>query len=144
MNKSMIWKLTVGDIVFKHNSDLLATLGSLGEPEQVREDILAKWWNIKSERELLQTLNWLEKEGHSSIYRQAKKGKATEFQKYFIEEFSGVLKGIDLTAWDLGRYASLARWGYHAGYLNEERFWSILDKTPCSLQFVRFACRPCC
>ena len=134
MNKAMVWKLSVGDIVFKHNCDLLATLGSLDDPEQVRDDILAKWWNIKSERDLLQTLGWLETDGHSAIYRQAKAGKSTEFQKFFIKEFQDVLQGVDLTAWDLGRYVSLVRWGHHAGYLNEDKLWKMLDRTCSRLQ----------
>jgi len=134
MNKSMIWKLSVGDIVFKHNGDLLATFGCLDEPAQVRDDILAKWWNIKSERDLLQTLEWLDNEGHSAIYRQASSGKATDFQKFFINEFKEVLKGVDLTAWDLGRYASLVRWGHHAGFITEKRAWELLQRTSSRLQ----------
>lgn len=134
MNKAVLWKLSAGDIVFKYNCDVLATFGSLDNPEIVRDDILKKWWNIKNEQDLRHTLDWLEQEGHSEIYRQALKGKATEFQKFFIKEYGNTLKDVDLTAWDLGRYASLIRWGHHAGYITESEVWTYLNRTSRKLQ----------
>lgn len=134
MNKSALWKLAVGDIVFKFNGDLVSTLGSVDEPKEVLEQILDAWWNIKDTKSLLKTLEWLEHEGHSSIYKRALAGEANGFQKRFIKKFGDTLAGVDLLAWDLGRYSSIVRWGHHAGLINEDQAWVLLNRTSLRLQ----------
>jgi len=83
MNFAKLWPLAVSDILFKFNGDALCTLGCLGTADQIRDQMLKKWWGIGSRDELFKTLDWLSNEGHSKFHRALNAGQfSAEEYKY--------------------------------------------------------------
>jgi tetratricopeptide (TPR) repeat protein len=135
LDKARIWKLAIGDILFKVNCDVLSSFGSLESATFVADQLLGGQWGIYDRESLLEVLQELLDHGDSEIYQQCVEGNArTSFEDSFIREFEPRLTHCHLRAWDIGRYATLARWGQHVGFLTEEEYWSILAPAARELQ----------
>lgn len=118
-------------------------------PEHVKA-MLATAWGIEDRSSLLETLGWLESEGHRGEYERIRalfkqkgefKQDATELIRdepwaqgmdaeevvSFRNKATGMLdfwKGhSSLLGWDLGRAIWLCRWGALVGFLSEEEAW---------------------
>lgn len=107
--------------------------------------ILKKWWRINDRNELLESIKKLEKHGHNETYLKLcdilKNSPEEELksiiQKYnlsdkeanyyiFLKNNYTVAVAVNIVSWDLGRAASLIRWGYQVGYLSEAEAWNLL------------------
>jgi hypothetical protein len=90
----------------------------------------------------MDSLLWLDNEGHRRDFKQWGEKIQTltkdEYEKLLIENqnndktlnkikvaaaYYKILGDKSLLGWDYGRYISLCRWGYLAGYLSEEEAW---------------------
>lgn len=90
---------------------------------------LTEWWGISSPEEALDTLTWLQQEGH----RQAFNSKLRKEPAYWQQEFAGkkaITYSADLHvgAWDYARLVNVARWSYDCQYLSWEQAWPFIAK----------------
>ncbi|MDH5650668.1 MAG: DUF1266 domain-containing protein [Gammaproteobacteria bacterium] len=134
MESDKAWMLTTGDVIFKYNTDVLCSLGSLMSKQAVIDDILKPSWDVSDKNTLHETLEWLLEGGHSAFYRNAFNEPKGKFQREFVEEFAGDINGRELKAWDLGRFVMVARWGHYAGFLTETQLWEQLRPVCQTLQ----------
>ncbi len=133
LNADKLWKLTIGDIHFKTAEDIICSLGSFFSPQQVKDEQLKKGWQVTGRETLITTLAWLEQQGHSSIYNKTSE-RSAGFELNFYLKHHDTLKNTSLLAWDLGRFATLARLGQYAGYITEDEYWAWMEKVAPRLQ----------
>lgn len=74
-------------------------------------------WNVESKEQLMETLAWLQQTGHRQQFAQQTGEQAGQF-----------------LGWDLGRYISVAGYGFVAGYLTEEEAWGMILPAAKNLQ----------
>lgn len=122
--------------------DLLG--GSERTPAEINRwrDCLAKWWGVRSRAELLETLRWLDEDGHrrefNALARVLSQASATQLDAIqtrcsadptlsnrveLIRKYQKELGAKGILAWDYGRYVSLCGWGYIVGFLTEDEAW---------------------
>lgn len=144
------WGIALSAILSHCNRSNLETL-ELGEinEESIKQwkGVLSDWWGIESRKELLDMLKWLYNEGHSKSYDNyvnllqknpgltanelAKKYALKERESKRLIYVESAIKKENkgsLTGWDLGRYVSICRWGYHSGYLSEQEAYRYIAK----------------
>jgi hypothetical protein len=139
--------LAFSAILASVNNESLAELNEGPVSDEVRKrelQLLDEWWNVKSRDDLLNTLKWIEEGGHRKVLWEMREHlkllpvenlldeifKDTGDKDKFNSKLMAALslgkpkrKVVDITAWDYGRYISLCRWGYQAGYITEEEAW---------------------
>jgi len=115
--------VTMGDIIFKHNTDVLCSLGSIRSKDEIKE-MLKDDWGIPNRESFLSALAWMSTQGHSLDYRQAAANKNEPHP--FVEYYSERIGDKELKAWDLGRFASTSRYGLYVGYIGVDEFWELL------------------
>lgn len=71
--------------------------------------VLKYEWDVQNKEQLIGVLNWLLEQGH----RQEMTKRTGEAPERFL-------------AWDLGRYVSVAGYGFVAGYLTEAEAWGMI------------------
>jgi hypothetical protein len=122
--------------------DLLG--GSERTPAEIKRwrDCLAKWWGVRSRAELLETLRWLDEDGHRRAFNdlaralpQASAAQLDAIQKRcsedptfsnrvdIVRKYQKELGTKSILAWDYGRYVSLCGWGYVVGFLTADEAW---------------------
>ena len=140
------WALGCAAILAERNRyrhDLLGTsYRSHKNIEYCKHFLVVSGWDIRNRDDLMDSLLWLDNEGHRRDFMQwGKKIQSLtkdEYEKLLIEhqsndktlnkikvatEYYKILGDKSLLGWDYGRYISLCRWGYLAGYLSEEEAW---------------------
>ncbi len=142
------WALATTAIMFEFNADrhdLLAGAVANPDGEAKGKQLLSDWWSVDTKDELLDTLNWLQFEGHRADFDELGRQVSAMNEMQFESTKAAVLideqqthrldvvrknyrllgnKGI--LAWDLVRYIALCRWGYLAGYLSDVEAWDLI------------------
>lgn len=139
------WVLAATALTFEVNGDrrdLLAGTPATLDAEKHQKELLVKWWGVSSRAQLLDTLHWLQFEGHRARYEalvaQVKGMKGADFMEaaaaleddpdqlhrlLFLQQHPQHLERRGMLAWDLVRYLNLCRWAYVSGYLTEAEAW---------------------
>ncbi len=132
------WAIAAGANMAALREDRLDTLAT-GKSAQEMRTMLHDWWDIHDAKSLSETLDWLEREGHSARYRQARAlvGDVSE-QEYelILAQVSGKARmqlqvarrnplspQQALRGWDLARSINITRAAFDAGYIDETRAW---------------------
>ena len=142
--------LAFSAILSSVNNESLSELNEGPVSDELRkrqQQSLYEGWNVKSRDDLLNTLQWIEEDGHRKVLWEMREHlkllpienlleevfKDTNDKNDFNRKLMAALslgapqrKVVDITAWDYGRYVSLCRWGYICGYLTEEEAWEMI------------------
>ncbi len=147
-SESKRWLLALPALVNRANGESHTTL----EVELISREATAEhsrrlqeWWGIKNRNDLLKQISKLEEHGHNERYQRllellivhpdmapqkivAVYHLTRKDKNYlnFLSENLEKAQQTELLAWDWGRAAALARWGYQSGYLEEREAWIIL------------------
>jgi hypothetical protein len=110
--------------------------------------MLEEWWNVYNRNDLLNTLKWLEEEGHSAEFEDLAEFFAEnpelsdadlericeEDEELCFSQLDCVRKYYQLVgdrfikAWDYGRYVFLCRDGYVCQYFSREEALSLIEE----------------
>lgn len=115
------------------------------DAKKTYKNILKNGWGINNRKELIEAITKLEKNGHNAQYQKLRRllksnpDKTIEYvsamyklspreKNYymFLKHFDSPASPADIMSWDIGRAASLVRWGYQVGYLTRAEAWNIL------------------
>lgn len=126
-----------------HELDQLAPEAHEPFFEEKVQTILSEYWGITNTEELGERLSDLiEEGGMSALYAQYAQAESFEevAQGLDPEDMSGAMQRWllarhfkdrvspeQMRGWDIGRAASLVRWGYFVGFIDEETAESILE-----------------
>ena len=122
--------------------------------ESIKDTYLVPSWRVYSRDDLLSTLDYLENSGHNAEFvRFGQMNLALERKDYrrmgellqisdigldykwnFVRMHYAELQGRGLMAFDLVRAINLTRWGYLAGYLDEQEAWEHIMESSKRLQ----------
>lgn len=125
------WAIASGGNLVRLNSAPFATL-HYGRSRGGMKSMLKQWWGVHDRASLLKQLDWLEKEGHRTGFKQlyAQVANLSEAEianahpvAKFVWQNRQNFKNGDLIAWDLARLVNVARQGHTAGYLTAEEAW---------------------
>jgi hypothetical protein len=155
-NTPRAWALGTTAIIFEFNRyhhDLLAGSAITPDSEANNKHLLSQWWTVNSREDLLKMLNWLQFQGHRYEFEQlgrrldaltdgqfailetlAQKHQQTLNELEITRKNHELLGQKGILAWDLVRYISLCRWGYHAGLLSETEAWDRILAAALRLQ----------
>jgi hypothetical protein len=150
------WALATTAIIFefnRHRHDLLAGIAATADGQDVGKKVLADAWGVNNHDELLETLKWLQFEGHRTDFEElgTRVDALNERQIATIEAAAqrnpqglnqieiarknhSELGQKGILAWDLIRYIALCRWGYLAGYLSDAEAWDHIMPAALRLQ----------
>lgn len=139
------WALGVAAVLTHLNEGSFEHLGGWPPGPESREralGLLDEGWGIRTRETLLATLEWLRREGDRAEYKElleTLEGLPPELdpveavadpddpevaQKMrFVLAHRKEIGAASLMAWDFGRLATLAGWGWLAGLLDEEDAW---------------------
>ena len=147
------WAIALTGIMSEINRSSHTTLNSSALNNRNRNiwlEVLRRDWGINNKNELLETLNLMENEGHSSSLRLVKQilteevvsmtvreedilvsTKENKYELtprrynylYFTYSNWDKFRNRTILAWDLGRNIALCRWGYDTGFFTEEEAW---------------------
>lgn len=118
-------------ILYQHPVETLQIYSSKND----LKEMLGNAWEITNTQEAIETLDWLKEAGH----RDEEVDTQDEEVKIAIQEYSKALSPQiklnidaagnfqDVDAWDIERIASVARYCYAAGYINEETCFKYLE-----------------
>lgn len=144
-NEQKMWALATSAILTESNGcrhDILG--GNEHTPEMINAwlKVLSEWWDINNRAELLESLSWIEEEGHRSefdkIMYDIESATPQQFSELRVKlrddpelqrQMDVVLNNCDklgkksIIAWDYARYVSLCRWGYLVGFITEDEAW---------------------
>ena len=140
-----LWALGTCAVLANINGQRHDLLGGCERtPAEIKrwQDCLAKWWDVRNRAELLETLRWLDEDGHrrefnelSRVLPQASATQLDAIQKRcsedptfsnrvdMVRKYQKELGPKSILAWDYGRYVSLCGWGYVVGFLSEDEAW---------------------
>jgi len=150
------WALGCSAVLIERNHGWHDTLS----PEQISEKsvrdelkLLSRWWDVRTKKELLDSLEWLEQGGHRKGFEKTGELVAQMSDEEFLElleqnkdnkdkinkyetarKYYKQLGNKGLKGWDFARYICLCRWGYHAGFLNEQEAWGKIMPVAMDLQ----------
>lgn len=139
------WALATCGILTEINQGRHELLGAeypTPSNQQDQRDLLEKAWRVRSREELLETLLWIDAEGHRQGFSEAG-AYLTALDEKSLSAIKAGARGnleaqnkIDLAlqyyprfgkksliGWDYSRYVALCGWGYVAGYLSEQEAW---------------------
>ncbi len=148
LSPAQLWCLATSAILTERNGGRHDTLHSNGNQKDeidALQHILKRDWSITSKKDLLDTLQWLETDGHNTGYmnlqQQLTTMSETEIAHYtdanqnnsklhssliLVKNYRRRLRKGGIRAWDDGRYISLCRWGATSGYITEDEAWSLM------------------
>lgn len=143
--EQQLWALGTCAVLADINGQRHDLLGGCERtPAEIKrwQDCLAKWWGVRSRPELLETLRWLDEDGHRREFNDlaralplASASQLDALQKRcsadptfsnrveLVRKYQKELGAKGIAAWDYGRYVSLCGWGYVVGFLTEEEAW---------------------
>jgi hypothetical protein len=140
------WGLAVSALLTERNGghhDLLGEYPPSTESIAGTKRVLSHWWGVEDRAGLLQTLSWLDREGHRTDF-EARGQRLSALPQVEYQALLARTEGPDrqkvtlarvhyaalgrkgLVGWDYARYVSLCRWRYHVGYLSEDEAWSFI------------------
>lgn len=116
------------------------------DPDRRFDDVLRAWWDITDRKTYLETIEWLNKEGHRMPFNRiwGQTMVMTEIEKHHYREeviktdpharhrdkivnhYSGVLGSHGIAAWDLARIVLLARMAATSEYVTEDEAWQTI------------------
>lgn len=142
------WALATTAILAEVNGDHHDQLGCTmidNDSRSLFQDLLRDGWRVTDRASLLDTLEWLETEGHRSefarmgkditamspmelatIKKRLRNDEAELHRIKIVQEYYGPLGERGILGWDLIRYITVCRWGYAAGYLSEAEAWQCI------------------
>ena len=138
------WALGCATVLTERNYDSHTLLAGNELTEQNKltaQRLLSESWGIDNRKDLLETLAWLDQEGHRADF--ATRGRKiwplsqedyerllaeeddmeTINRVHVVREYYVQLGAKSLYGWDYSRAICLCRWAYTVGYLNEEEAW---------------------
>lgn len=140
-----LWALATCAVLTERNGgrhDMLGGYDRSPKEIETQKDILAKWWNIHNQQELLKALDWIEKGGHRKDFNeiahalsftsseelaririQVANNPSVSNKIEVVMRYKDQFDNKSITAWDFSRYISLCGWGYIVGYLTEDEAW---------------------
>lgn len=148
------WVLGTTALLTERNQDQHDLLGSLEMTDanaEITRQSLARWWGIRSRKDLLNSLKWLDEGGHrkefaylgnlivnAEHYEELLAEAPNEnvyykiviVKKYYDEDS----KDKRLMSWDYNRYIWLCRFSYLSGYISEEEAWEKIMPVARKLQ----------
>ncbi|MDR0532488.1 MAG: ankyrin repeat domain-containing protein [Verrucomicrobiales bacterium] len=141
--KDKTWALAVSAIYTQVNGWDQQYLGGLDKRSRSLQQTLREEWNIGNKQDLLDTLKWLNEEGHRKEYQElGKKNSAmsdsqfADYLKTLPDDEAGEAKSTreiyskwgerSAVAWDLCSYAYVVQLAYDAKYLKEDEAWNLL------------------
>jgi len=152
---SKAWAIGCSAVLIERNHEQLDTLATRqitkSNVDSVKE-LLDTFWGIKSNKDLMESLSWLETGGHRRQFDQAvfevtslsdeqfkilagKTGNYDGLQKIQLaREYGKKLSKTSILGWDYCRYIAVCRWGYTAGYISEEDAWAKIMPVARELQ----------
>jgi hypothetical protein len=133
---------------------------TLGVDSPMLGTMLRRDWGIQDRAALIERLEWLAAEGHRKEYddmgaRLRKMGqppadplhlfRPEEFLSLSVHEQVALRERArlalallpahpSLVAWDFGRLAMLARWGFSAGFLSEAEAWAWVERAAAAVE----------
>ena len=150
------WALGCGAVLMERNGvrhDTLATCPIAKPGISNLRKLLDDWWGIRTKKDLLDILAWLEKEGHrkgfdrtvakvtslsdeqfEAIMNNPNYDKETLHEVQVARKYGKKLGHKSITAWDYSRYIFLCREGYTLGLLSEEEAWDKIMPAARKLQ----------
>jgi hypothetical protein len=109
---------------------------------RIAKQVLSRQWGVRSRRDLLAQLSWIEKGGHrrgfdqlahalavatpdqlSELQSQADENPSLASALEVVQGHSAYLGNRSISGWDYARYAFLCRRGYLVGYLTQDEAW---------------------
>jgi tetratricopeptide (TPR) repeat protein len=151
-----MWALSTCAIINESNNERHDLLGGCLRTKKKIESwkkSLKKWWGVNCREDLLNTLDNLEKNGHSQQFKalgnyisSLTSDQLLAFQVRYsnqpeqankiriVLEHYHLFGEKSLLGWDLSRYISLCGWGYVVGYLSEDEAWEKLMPVAIRLQ----------
>ena len=140
------WALATTALLTYRNGDRLDMLSPNARNDssvaQTRS-LLREWWEIDNRSDLLQVLEWLEREGHRVEFQKGGQSLVAMTDAQYRAALSAArnrpemvgrmklarehyrkYRRSSLVAWDYCRYIMLCRWGYMVGFLSGDQAWS--------------------
>jgi len=149
ISASQYWALSAGGMLSENNQEPMDRVIT-GDPVTAQDiakqkQRMSQSWQVSDRASLLQTLSWLEKEGHRAAWDelaryQSSGGLALNSvaAKYkldpnemndkvvLVRKYSPSFGRKSILAWDYGRYINVCRWGVTCGYLSESEAWRYM------------------
>ena len=142
LTEEQLWAIALSGIMTELNNDTHLTLKSrYFSGKKIYLEVLKRDWEINNKDELLETLDSLEKGGHTASFNLIKKliiedkGDIEKIlEKYQLEDYEinrlmftlanwHIYENMTIRSWDFGRSIALCRWGYDVGFLTEKEAW---------------------
>jgi hypothetical protein len=144
-----LWAISLSAIIFDINDDRQDTLSGFVYPNYIKSEsvrnLLERSWNINNKRDLFRSLEYLKYSGQTRTFFRLKHILTLETELTFEEivdkyqlsrnhynrmlhiyENWDLYSDIQFVSWDWGRYVSVVRWGYGAGYLDEDEAYDLI------------------
>jgi len=144
-----MWAISLAGILTESNQSYRNSLNAEAMNEAGKNiwlTVMKRDWDINTREELFETLEILEKGGHSASLNEIQKILIEIFlteDKFDVLDILGKYNwdqtkinrlnfvranwtnyiARNIKAWDLGRGISLCRWGYNVGFITEEEAW---------------------
>jgi hypothetical protein len=150
------WALATTAILFefnRHHHEILSGTFATPDGQEVGKKLLADAWGVNNHDELLETLKWLQFQGHRADFDElGSRVDALSDQQFVTIETAaqGNPQGLNqldiarknhralgqkgILAWDLVRYIALCRWGNLAGYMSDTEAWDHIMPAALRLQ----------
>jgi len=155
LNHYQLWAAGLAGIVVEIDGmdHYKLELGSCGASDMYAyQNVLENWWSVKNRYDLLDTLDWVANEGHSTdfygyaralakfpdlsiasltvdeLYEKVPSFAEALTDLKFVEEYLPKLGAESLYGWDLGRFVFLCRAGYTAGYLTRPETLALIER----------------
>lgn len=125
-SETCLWALAASGIISRYNGESFSEIASRFDRKECRS-VLRDAWNVEDELDVFRTERWLEREGHSEVYRALLRdtgaGEASDpdniaAQCRFAREHAAVTGDRDLVGWDAGRSITVARFALSAEYIS--------------------------
>lgn len=150
------WAIASGAVLVRLQDARLDGLDWLDrEPmcQMIIKSSLQRWWDVSNKRELMETLKWIDDQGHRAQFDRIASALASlddpENARY-IEEMKATAEGKhqisvverhrenlgrkSLLGWDYSRYVNVVRQAYYVGYLTEKEAWELIMPAARKLQ----------
>jgi len=150
LSPTQLWGLAISTLLSEMNfcrHDILHHHGTSETDIEELRHVLKRDWGIESREELLDMLDWLEKDGHNTGYMAMQHhlnslseasmnayitnfdhNKDHQSKLMLVKNYRHTLNEGGIGAWDYGRYVSLCRWGASLNYISEEECWAFIFK----------------
>lgn len=150
LSQAQLWMLALSAVLTEQNGYGHDTLcGREKTPELIEDNkhALKRDWGISNRTELINTLNWLIRDGHGvdflkerhflsvisetaqNTYLNGLDKNSSKYTQYsLIKNYDKSIPNAGILAWDYGRYVFLCRDGIYLNYTSEEETWNLMLK----------------